>query len=76
MLTAKQLEPFDACFVCGSCGGCKGMLDHFLQVDSQSVLRTPGVGVALGSACGAREKKRVNCCLDNASAMEFSFPGR
>ena len=67
------LELFDACFVCGSCGGCEGMLDQFLQADSRSVLRTPGVGVALGSACGAREKKHV---LDNASAMEFTFPGR
>ena len=76
MLTAKQLKPFDACFVCGSCEGCEGMLDHFLQADSHSVLRTAEVGMALGSACGAREKKRVNCCLDNASAMEFSFPGR
>ena len=43
---------------------------------SQSSLRTPGVGVGLGSACGVREKKRVNCCLDSASAMGFSFPGR
>ena len=41
------------------------MLDYFFETDGQSVLRTPGVGVGLGSACGTREKKRVSCCLDN-----------
>ena len=52
------------------------MLDGFVQVDCKSVVRAPGVGVGWVSACGAREKKRMNCRLDNASAMGFSFPGR
>lgn len=76
MLRIELLKLLNTCSVCGSRGRCEGMLDYFFQTNSQSSLRTPGVGVGLGSACGAKEKKRVNCCLDSASAMGFSFQGR
>lgn len=38
------------------------------------MLRTPGVAVGLGSACGARAKKGVNWHLESASAMALCCP--
>ena len=35
----------------------------------------PGVGVGILFACGAREKKRLNCFLESASASSLLLPG-
>ena len=57
-------------------GRSKGEPHEFFQTCIKSMLSIPGVAVGVGSACGARAKKRVNWHLDSASAMVLCCPGR
>ena len=73
---AEGLKPLPACMVAGfgGLGGC--MAYQVAEVFAQRMVRMPGVLVAARFACGAKEKKRVSCCRDSASAISLCFPGR
>ena len=70
---AEGLKPLPACMVAGF-GGLGGCMAY--QVAEVFAQRIPGVLVAARFACGAKEKKRVSCCRDSASAISLCFPGR
>ena len=55
-------------------GSCLKHLRYLPELVIQSCLRMPGVGVGNMSACGAREKKRLNCFLERASASSLLLP--
>ena len=70
---AEGLKPLPACMAAGFGGlGCC-MAYQVAEVFTQRMVRMPGVLVAVGFACGAKEKKQVS---DSASAISLCFPGR
>ena len=52
------------------------MLKEVPELGIQICLRMSGVGVGNLFACGVREKKRLNCFLESASASSLLLPSK